>query len=100
MTVRSETDVGRLKARIARHYDELSPLYRDLWGSHIHHGYWKVGTETKEEAQEQLITEFAARAKVECGEGRVSLEDPCLRHHRCGTILMTPPSSILPRRAS
>lgn len=53
-----------LKDRIARHYDELSPLYRDIWGVHIHHGYWKNGTETKEEAQEQLIRELIARAKI------------------------------------
>jgi tocopherol O-methyltransferase len=53
-----------LKDRIVQHYDELSPFYRDIWGVHIHHGYWRNGTETKEEAQEQLIRELIARAKL------------------------------------
>ena len=56
-----------LKDRIIQHYDELSPYYRDLWGVHIHHGYWKTGRETKEEAQEQLIRELVSRAKIENG---------------------------------
>jgi tocopherol O-methyltransferase len=59
-----ESDLGTLKERVARHYDELSPFYRDLWGVHIHHGYWKTGHETKEEAQEQLITELVSRAQI------------------------------------
>lgn len=56
-----------LKDRIVQHYDELSPYYRDIWGVHIHHGYWKNGTETKEEAQEQLIRELIARAEIGSG---------------------------------
>jgi len=56
-----------LKDQIVRHYDELSPFYRDVWGIHIHHGYWSTGTETKEEAQEQLIRELASRAKIRNG---------------------------------
>jgi tocopherol O-methyltransferase len=56
-----------LKERIVRHYDELSPFYRDIWGVHIHHGYWKSGTERKEEAQEQLIKELLARANIKNG---------------------------------
>jgi tocopherol O-methyltransferase len=56
-----------LKDRIVQHYDELSPFYKDIWGVHIHHGYWKNGTETKEDAQEQLIKELIARAKIKNG---------------------------------
>jgi tocopherol O-methyltransferase len=55
------------KDRIVRHYDELTPLYRDIWGVHIHHGYWKTGSETKEEAQEQLIKELITRAEIKNG---------------------------------
>jgi tocopherol O-methyltransferase len=47
--------VRGLKASIREHYDRLSPVYRDVWGIHIHHGYWIDGTETKERAQEHLI---------------------------------------------
>ncbi len=53
-----------LKDKIVEHYDELSPYYRDLWGLHLHHGYWSTGTETKEQAQEQLIRELISRAQV------------------------------------
>jgi tocopherol O-methyltransferase len=56
-----------LKDRIVQHYDELSPFYRDIWGVHIHHGYWRNGSETKEEAQEQLIKELIARAEIKNG---------------------------------
>lgn len=54
-----------LKEKIIQHYDEVSPYYRDLWGVHIHHGYWKTGLETKEEAQEQLIEQLIARAQIQ-----------------------------------
>ena len=54
-----------LKDQIIRHYEEISPFYKDIWGVHIHHGYWKTGDETKEEAQEQLIRELIARAQIE-----------------------------------
>jgi tocopherol O-methyltransferase len=56
-----------LKDRIQQHYDEVSAIYKDIWGVHIHHGYWVSGTETKEEAQEQLIKELIARAGIKNG---------------------------------
>jgi len=60
-----------LKEKIIQHYDEISPYYRDLWGIHIHHGYWKTGLETKDEAQEQLIDCLISHAQIQ----------------RCATIL-------------
>ena len=27
-------------AAVAAHYDELDPFYREIWGEHVHHGYW------------------------------------------------------------
>ena len=56
-----------LKDKIVRHYDVLSPYYKELWGIHIHHGYWKTGNETKEQAQEQLIRELISRADIKNG---------------------------------
>lgn len=53
-----------LKLRIQRHYDVATPLYRQLWGEHIHHGFWKDGNETKEIAQEQLIELLAREAEL------------------------------------
>ena len=56
-----------LKDKIIQHYDAISPFYRDLWGVHIHHGYWITGAETKEKAQEQLIDQLISRAKIHRG---------------------------------
>jgi len=56
-----------MKDRIVQHYDALSPYYKDLWGVHIHHGYWNTGTETTAEAQEQLIQELISRADIRNG---------------------------------
>jgi hypothetical protein len=25
---------------VAAHYDDLDELYRSIWGTNIHHGYW------------------------------------------------------------
>jgi tocopherol O-methyltransferase len=46
---------------VARHYDELDDFYRDVWGDHVHHGFWRTGHETTEEATRQLIDELLAR---------------------------------------
>ena len=70
------------KNLIIEHYDVLSPLYRALWGEHLHHGYWIGGDETKEKAQLQLIEHLAALADIKpgsrildigCGFGGTSL---------------------------
>lgn len=53
-----------LKTSIREHYDRLSPVYRDVWGIHLHHGYWIDGTETKERAQEQLIELLVQRLQI------------------------------------
>lgn len=43
------------KKQVREHFNIASPYYRDLWGMHIHHGYYLTGKETKEEAQEALL---------------------------------------------
>ncbi len=55
------------KNLIAEHYDIVSPLYRSLWGEHIHHGYWVRGDESKEQAQIQLIEHLAQLANIKPG---------------------------------
>jgi len=71
-----------LKPKIQEHYDEISPYYHDLWGRHIHHGYWVKGDETKEDAQVRLIEEMISRGgmrpgakvlDVGCGVGGTSI---------------------------
>lgn len=37
-------------ADISHHYDELDLFYRELWGTHLHHGLWEHGSEEKDEA--------------------------------------------------
>ena len=52
------------KKKVRDHYDRVSPYYRELWGEHLHHGYWIRGTESKEEAQRQLVEHVAAAARI------------------------------------
>jgi tocopherol O-methyltransferase len=37
-------------AAVADHYDDLDAIYRGLWGLDVHHGYWRSGRETPDEA--------------------------------------------------
>ncbi|MDZ7799581.1 MAG: class I SAM-dependent methyltransferase [Trueperaceae bacterium] len=53
--------------RVRQHYDLASPHYRALWGVHIHHGYWELGDESKELAQEKLVELLARTADVRSG---------------------------------
>jgi len=47
--------VPQTAAGVALHYDELDPAYRRIWGEHVHHGYWRTGRETPDEATEALV---------------------------------------------
>ncbi len=55
------------KEKIRDHYDRVSSYYRNLWGEHLHHGYWIRGNETKEKAQLQLIEHLAQVAGIKPG---------------------------------
>jgi tocopherol O-methyltransferase len=55
------------KQKIIEHYDFASPYYRELWGEHLHHGYWETGSETKEEAQVALTAHLAHVARIRPG---------------------------------
>lgn len=68
-------------ADIARHYDALDGLYREVWGDQVHHGLWRTGRETLAEARnqlEELIADEAAIAPghevcdIGCGYGSVA----------------------------
>ncbi|MEU3529367.1 methyltransferase domain-containing protein [Streptomyces sp. NPDC038707] len=55
-----------LHAAIKDHYDGLIELYEDLWGEHIHHGYW-AGDEPdrgRHAAQVRLVEELIAFGPV------------------------------------
>jgi tocopherol O-methyltransferase len=51
---------------IRRHYDGITFLYRQLWGEHIHHGYWEAN-EAPKIAQEKLIEKLAEAARIPTG---------------------------------
>ncbi len=53
---------------VGQHYDELDVFYREIWGEHVHHGLWRTGRETPEEATRQLVDLVAAEAGVASGE--------------------------------
>lgn len=40
---------------VANHYNDLDQYYRKLWGEHLHHGFWRYGNETVEQATQGLI---------------------------------------------
>jgi tocopherol O-methyltransferase len=52
---------------VATHYDVLDRWYRELWGEHLHHGYWATGRETREQATCQLVALAARRAQLRAG---------------------------------
>jgi tocopherol O-methyltransferase len=60
--------VPELHAAIRNHYDGLINLYEDLWGEHIHHGYWdEPGDRNRHEAQIRLIEKLIEFGPVEKG---------------------------------
>ena len=60
-------DLAVTPADVARHYDELDPFYRELWGEHVHHGYWTSRGETAAAATENLVTLVAERLALRPG---------------------------------
>lgn len=61
-------------------YDDLDPLYREIWGTSLHHGLWQSGKESDHQARAQLIELALDRlrpcgtiADIGCGYGTLSL---------------------------
>ncbi len=48
-------------ATVATHYDTLDPFYREIWGEHVHHGYWRTGRESPAQAAVALVELVADR---------------------------------------
>jgi tocopherol O-methyltransferase len=55
-------------ADVAAHYDDLDDLYRSLWGTSLHHGYWITGRESPDEAVANLTEIVAKRAAMKPGD--------------------------------
>lgn len=58
---------------VADHYNELDRFYREIWGEHVHHGYWRTGRETPEVATEALIGLVAERLALAPGQEIVDI---------------------------
>jgi tocopherol O-methyltransferase len=55
-------------AAVAAHYDELDRFYREVWGEHVHHGYWATGRESAAEAADALVDLVAERLDLAPGQ--------------------------------
>ena len=81
---------------VATHYNSLDTFYRQLWGEHLHHGYWKTGRESVQDATHQLI-ELVAKAgnigpkshvlDLGCGYGATSRY--LVKHHEAELTALT-----------
>ena len=60
-------------AEVGRHYDQLDRFYREVWGEHVHHGLWRTGRETPEQATRALVDVVTARARLEPGMAVIDL---------------------------
>jgi tocopherol O-methyltransferase len=63
-----EPRAAMTRTAVAAHYDDLDRFYRELWGEHLHHGLWRTGRESPEEAARQLTALVAGRAGVGPGD--------------------------------
>ncbi len=53
---------------VADHYNELDRVYREVWGDHVHHGYWVTGRESSSEAVVALSDLVGDRLVTQPGE--------------------------------
>jgi len=60
---------------VADHYDELDPIYRLLWGEHVHHGLWTNGHESVGEAVAALSD--AVGERLPTGPGKRLIDIGC-----------------------
>lgn len=52
---------------VAAHYDALDGFYREIWGEHVHHGLWRSGRESREEAVQALCETVAHELGLSAG---------------------------------
>jgi tocopherol O-methyltransferase len=69
MTTSFSKDLTRasIREKVRKFYDLGSPLYFEVYGKHIHDGYYITGKETKQEAQENLTKILVEKARIKRG---------------------------------
>jgi tocopherol O-methyltransferase len=68
-----QPETPQTAASVADHYDELDPIYRALWGEHVHHGYWESGRESPAEAVVALSDLVGERLNFRAGDQLVDI---------------------------
>lgn len=66
-------DISQDAEAVADHYDALDPVYRRVWGDHVHHGLWVTGRETPGEAVEALADTVGDRLRLVPGQACVDI---------------------------
>src|SRR3954468_9335349 len=66
-------DTPQTARDVSGHYDELDAAYRDIWGEHVHHGYWVSRRESPGEAAEALVRLVAERLDLRPGMDLVDI---------------------------
>ncbi|MGX5716357.1 class I SAM-dependent methyltransferase [Arthrobacter sp. MAHUQ-56] len=61
-------EVSQNAVAVADHYDEFDPIYRRVWGEHVHHGLWTTGRESPVEAVEALVDAVGDRLNLLPGQ--------------------------------
>lgn len=56
-----------IREKVQRFYDLGSPYYYEIYGEHIHDGYYATGRESREKAQENLIRLLVEKARIKRG---------------------------------
>ncbi|MFF5232579.1 methyltransferase domain-containing protein [Dactylosporangium sp. NPDC000521] len=61
-----------LNAAVERYYDTTLDLYEDLWGQHVHHGFWDIGErpgndDDRHAATDRLVRELVDFAGIPAG---------------------------------
>ena len=69
---------AELRDGIASFYDQSTPLWDDVWGEHLHHGYYPGGKPRKDHQQAQV------RRRAERAAGRAAVNAVRSRSRRSG----------------
>lgn len=72
-----EGSTAEPRRAVVHHFDQLIDLYEELWGEHIHHGYWDLDWPDihRYEAQLRTVRELIAYGRVP--EGSRVLDSGC-----------------------